>query len=128
MASGDVNIQTEKEVPPPLKSGIGEPKKTGYKFPHVFFPYKSRYRSPHRRKCRDTAEMRQGLRASVRRGGRELRDHLFVSAAARSRRRERRRKVDFKSEGVHSGRTEKKWIATHSVRSAGRRQGCYLEV
>ncbi|KFG44018.1 hypothetical protein TGFOU_236520A [Toxoplasma gondii FOU] len=77
MASGDVNIQTEKEVPPPLKSGIGEPKKTGYKFPHVFFPYKSRYRSPHRRKCRDSAEMRQGLRASVRRGGRELRDHFL---------------------------------------------------
>ncbi|KFH07508.1 hypothetical protein TGVAND_236520 [Toxoplasma gondii VAND] len=50
MASGDVNIQTEKEVPPPLKSGIGEPKKTGYKFPHVFFPYKSRYRSPHRQR------------------------------------------------------------------------------
>ncbi|CBZ54629.1 conserved hypothetical protein [Neospora caninum Liverpool] len=50
MASGDVNIQTEKEIPPPLKSAIGEPKKTGYKFPHVFFPYKSRYRSPHRQR------------------------------------------------------------------------------
>ncbi|PFH37214.1 hypothetical protein BESB_036720 [Besnoitia besnoiti] len=50
MASGDVNIHTDKEIPPVLKSAIGEPKKTGYKFPHILFPYKSRYRSPHRQR------------------------------------------------------------------------------
>lgn len=46
--SGDVKVQTEKEYGPPPRSSIGEPRKKLYKFPHLLFPYRSRYKSPNR--------------------------------------------------------------------------------